>query len=392
MKCPACGAAISAFDTWCPSCGATVGSVTATTPDRETATPAPVAAAAPSREPPVAAVPEVDASTGAPVPATLVVAPAEAELVNPSVSAIQWPVELTVEPTAAAPVAAPVAPSPPARGGKGAVVAGIGIIAAVVVATLFYFTEQRAILTRVAAGNLVTPAGDSAYDKWRSWIAGRPSASDQAQVAVAAAPPLRARGEAILDDLKSNNRESEAGWAEAAAIYEWLAALEPDRNHRAALHFSVARLHFSKGEHAAALREYYAAVEGAPNWALALNGLARTLARMGDRSAAQQFYVRATQAEPNWIFPWLNLAAASLDIKDTVVAEQAALRALALDPGRASAQFFLARVYDDTRRYCEAVTAYKAAIERAYQSDDPGFSIDSARRRVERLSTRNGCQ
>ena len=52
----------------------------------------------------------------------------------------------------------------------------------------------------------------------------------------------------------------------------------------------------------------------------------------------------------------------------------------------------LARAYDDTRRYCEAVGAYKRAIEHAYRSDDPGFIIDSARRRVERLSGRYACR
>ena len=301
------------------------------------------------------------------------------------------PVSALEVPRIGLPIPAPAAPAPRPASGRRWWVPAVAAVIVLGIAAALFFTDKRAILTRIADGRLVVPIDDSAYTRWQQWMIGAPSAADQQEVAGRAIPLLQQRGNVILADLKERNRESEAVWDEAIRVFRWLEELESDQRHIAARQFSEARLHFMRGEHAAAIRAYEAAVAAAPDWALALNGLARALVRIGDRTAAQQYYLKATRADPPWIFPWLNLAAVSHDLKDYGAAVAAAREAIRLDPDRASAHYLLARALDDTRQYCAAVSSYRAAVERAYRNDDPGFNIDAARQRVDRLAPRYGC-
>ena len=259
-----------------------------------------------------------------------------------------------------------------------------------IVAAWYFLSDKRAIASLAARGRLVTPVGESAYDRYLA--RGGWSPADKADIDARVGSPLRTRGDEIIERLKQSNLESEADWAEAVRAFEWLRTLRPDAAIEARYCFCDARLKFIKGESSAAIESYRRAAQADPSWALPYNGLARIFARAQDRTQAQQYYLLATRADPGWIYPWLNLGVVSYELKDYAAAEQALNRALAIDPTKASAHYFLGRTLDDTRRRCAAAASYRAAVENAYRSDSPGFSVDSARTRAARLASQYGCQ
>lgn len=286
----------------------------------------------------------------------------------------------------------PPAPTGP-RASKAPLVA-IGALALAVAAgaAIFLTSTKRTILRMAAAGNLVQPEGNSAYDRFLAYNATHPAPADVAEIAAAVSPALERRGNEIITKLQQENIDAEADWAEASRIYAWLQTLRPSPSYESRQYFSQARLRFLKGENSSAIGDFQRSIQLDGSWALPWNGLARVFLRMQDRQAAQQHYRRATEVEPNWIFPWLNLGTLSYELKDYAVAELALRRALALDPTRASAHYYLARSLDDGKHYCDAIREYATAIDNVFRTNRPGFSVDAARNRREKLSARYSCK
>jgi tetratricopeptide (TPR) repeat protein len=262
------------------------------------------------------------------------------------------------------------------------------------VALAFHYAgsdAKRAILAEVQRGNLARATGGSAYDLFQSSKNSGLSASEKAEIAATAAAALEKRGETILARLKENSRESEDDWEESVRIYGWLNELRPSAPYQARLSFAEGRLSFMRRDYKAAAAHFQSAVDAEPSWALALNGLGRTRARLGDRSAAIECYRRASEAEPGWLYPWLNLAVASIGAKDYSTAETALRRGLAIYPQRATTRFALGRTLERTGRACEAMSEYRIALERAGEGERPVFNPEALQRKIEQLAASAQC-
>lgn len=426
LHCTACNRALGPDAHFCPDCGTSVEPAPAISP---TPAPEPTTGAAPG---PIAGTgPGPVVPTAAPPPPQVVPAPppqppeavrlARQPLPIPSTPSPRTPtrdadvdndVEVDVgaadepeEPLDSDPVPAPSVhadrrpspPQPPApetpRRSSGPLI-GVALVAIAVAgaAAFFFLSPKRSILRHAAAGNLVQPEGSSAYDLFLTYNAGHPSAQDLADIDEAVGPALKRRGEEIITRLKQENVDAEADWAEAARIYAWLSLLEPTPTHQSRQRFSQGRLRFLKGENSTAIADFQSAIQMDAGWALPWNSLARVYLRMSDRQSAQQHYRRATELEPSWIFPWLNLGSISYELKDYATTEWALRRALTLDPARASAHYYLARSLDDLKRYCDAIPEYASALDNAFRTNRPGFNIDAARNRRDKLAAKYSCR
>jgi serine/threonine protein kinase len=306
-------------------------------------------------------------------------------------------------PTAPTPEVLVPPPSPPAPSSSHFRLATALVAAALVVmvcgvsvaALAFRYVgsdAKRAILAEVSRGNLARATGSSAYDLFQSFKDGSLSAGEKAEIAGAAAVALERRGDDILGRLKENSRESEDDWEESIRIYGWLNELSPSARYEARGHFAEGRLAFMRRDYGSAATHFQRAVELEPTWAVALNGLGRTKARLGDRAAAIECYKRASEAEPGWIYPWLNLAVASVGAKDYATAEVALRRGLDIYPGRATTRFALGRTLERAGRACEALAEYRIALERAGDGKErPVFDTATLERRVEKLAASAHC-
>jgi tetratricopeptide (TPR) repeat protein len=268
-------------------------------------------------------------------------------------------------------------------------VSALALVAAAVGGYFYFFSAQTAILAAVKKGDLVKPAGDSAYDLFVK-SKGRLSDEARKQIAAAAVPKLEGRGGEILTQLKQESHESEEGWAEAVRVYDWLMELRSDKRDEARRHFAQARLDLFKREYARAVTGFRRVLEIEPSWALAYNSLGKAFYNVPDKGRARDNYVRATEIEPEWITPYLNLGALCTELGRHDEAEAALRRALALNPEKASAHFLLGQLYEKLRQPCAAVAAYRAALNHAGQAANPGFNVEQLSRKVQKMDCADG--
>jgi tetratricopeptide (TPR) repeat protein len=272
-----------------------------------------------------------------------------------------------------------------------AVIVMFGLSAAALAFHLVGSKTKQAILAEIRRGNLAKATGGSAYDLFLSSKDRDLSAGEKAEIAATAAAALEQRGEQILDRLKTNSRESEDDWEEAVRVYTWLNELQPGAQHEARIRFAEGRLNFMRREYESAATNFQAAVDAEPAWALALNGLGRTKARLGDVSGAIACYRRATESEPAWIYPWLNLAVASIGARDYATAEVALRHGLEIYPARSTTRFALGRTLERTGRACEAMAEYRIALEHSGEGERPVFNPEALQRKIERLAASAHC-
>jgi tetratricopeptide (TPR) repeat protein len=261
-------------------------------------------------------------------------------------------------------------------------------------ALAFHFAGSKTkqlILAEINRGNLAKATGASAYDLFQKSKDGDLSAAEKAEIAATAAAALEKRGEQILDRLKTNSRESEDDWEEAVRVYGWLNEMRPDAKFEARIRFAEARLNFMRREYDLAAVNFQRSVDAEPTWALALNGLGRTKARLGDVGGAIACYRRATESDPAWIYPWLNLAVASIGAKDYTTAEVALRHGLEIYPARSTTRFALGRTLERTGRACEAMAEYRIALEHSKEGERPIFNPEALQKKIERLAASAHC-
>jgi serine/threonine protein kinase len=273
-----------------------------------------------------------------------------------------------------------------------AIIAGgaVAAVALLLIVYLVFFSAKRSILSEVRRGNLVKPEGSSAYDTYLK-NKNSFSAADRSEIEREAAPALEQRGNEIMTRLKQEANESEAEWAESTRLYEWLNDLRAQPAYQSRQFFSQARLAFLKKDYGRSIADYQRAIQLDASWALPFNGLGRSYVQMKDKATGSNYYRRATEIEPNWIYPWLNLSGVSLELNDPYTGETAARQALSLDASKASAHHLLGQSLEKQGRGCEAVQAYQAALNNAYNAPSPPFNVDALRTRTERLQRQYFC-
>jgi eukaryotic-like serine/threonine-protein kinase len=285
--------------------------------------------------------------------------------------------------------------APPTQAGKrtGAIFASIGGLVVIGLAIFIYFaffsfSAKKTILAEIKKGNLVKPQGNSGYDLFLKYKGSDLKKEDIDEIARTVVSPLEQRGDSILNNLKTEQIESEDEWVEATRIYTWLNELRPNSVYESKIYFSQGSLAFAKKDFNASLTSYQRTAKLQPNWSLVLNRLGRAYLNLKDKSSAREYYRQATVAEPGWISPWVNLGAICLDLNDPYSAEPALRQAIGIDSQKASAHNLLGQALEKQTRLCEALDEYSTAVELASNTPTPTVNVDAVRKKITAISSR----
>jgi Flp pilus assembly protein TadD len=78
-------------------------------------------------------------------------------------------------------------------------------------------------------------------------------------------------------------------------------------------------------------------------------------------------------------------------IKNYSAGENAARKALEIDPNKASAHYILGRSLEGQGRDCEALGAYRTALDGGKNMSNPGFNVTVLSRAVDKMASRVRC-
>ena len=141
-----------------------------------------------------------------------------------------------------------------------------------------------------------------------------------------------------------------------------LGAAQPSAPARAAFERGEKALAANKLDEAAAA--YRKALEAAPNWAPALNGLGSVLFKKGQSFEAIALFKSATEADPDFKLAWFNLGYAARKSSDFATAVRAYERYTQLDPNDPDGFYGLGESYRQSGQPAKAVAAYETYISR----------------------------
>ncbi len=250
----------------------------------------------------------------------------------------------------------------------------------------FFFSTEARMIRAVNTGDLVSPAGKSAYDYYKRLGPQGISGGTRTELLQKALPKLTAAGESLLQKRVEAVNFKESELAELGLVYQWAAELSPgDTKIAARNHYAEGIAALIGGKPREALQHFQRSTEYDGNWAPALNDLGRTYVKLGDSLHAEQSYRRAIEIDPNWVYPQLNLAGVYFLRKDLGPAEQAYIRATQLDGTLATPWYFLGQLYEGEKRYADGVVAYERAVQLAASRPSSAFRVDAVQRRIEKL-------
>jgi len=288
------------------------------------------------------------------------------------------------------PVTAPIPASP--AGNKTLIFVGAGVLAVALIGVLIYVffgSAKSQIISKVKQGQIVTPAGSSAYDLF---MTSNLSDGDRAEVGKEIAPLLEAKGNEIIRQLVSDGYTPSASDSDGTAkIFDWLDRLSPQNLYKARKHYFLGRAAFDRKDFSSAENDIRRATGLDPNWALAANHMGRVYFQRKDYTTTQGWYQRAIDLDPNWMVPRINLCVLAVEnLKNSYLGEQACRNVLQIDQNKASGYYFLGRALEGQQRKCDALRAYRLAVEKASGASTPGFNVDKLSQALPKLASQCG--
>ncbi len=163
-----------------------------------------------------------------------------------------------------------------------------------------------------------------------------------------------------------------------------LGAAEPSAQARAAFERGEKALAANKLEEAAAA--YRKALETAPGWAPAINGLGSVLFKKGQGVEATALFKSATEADPDFKLAWFNLGYAARKAGDFATAARAYERYTQLAPNDPDGFYGLGESYRQLGEPEKAITAYETYIAREKRTSEQKW-VSKAREQVAALRT-----
>jgi hypothetical protein len=273
---------------------------------------------------------------------------------------------------------------------------GAGLVALILVIALIVSsasTTKSQIIAKVKQGQMVSPVGDSAYDIFlRSSL----SDSDKDEIRNTAAPVLENYGNTVLSRIVKDSYEpSGVELGDLIRVYTWLDTLAPKNFYKARKQYFQGWQYYQSKDYKNAGNEFTQAMNLDSSWALPVNKLAQVSLRYRDYDSAMNWYQKASERDPKWLFPYLNLGMLALGdeskVKNYPLAESTARKALTVDPNKASAYYILGRALEGQNRNCEALDAYRSAIQNAANTPSPGFNASNVNKTIDQLTRRVPC-
>lgn len=228
-------------------------------------------------------------------------------------------------------------------------------------------TESR-LTEAITRGNLIAPAGASAYDYYNQLRSEGASSSVLANYRSRLMPQLTAPGDNLIAALMAVNTAEppSSDWDDAHRLMAWASEMQPDDRQLAAkAAFLEGRVAYVRDQRDVALRSFIRANELNPTWALPLNNIGWVYNEMEQYETARRYLRRAIERAPNWAIPHNNLGTSYYNVRDH---EQATIhyeRARQLAPDWARPIAWLGSIAEARRDHCRARDLYQEAIERA---------------------------
>lgn len=254
---------------------------------------------------------------------------------------------------------------------------------------LLFASPKRQIISKVKQGQIVTPAGSSAYD---IFLSNNLSETDRAEIRREVVPILESNGNEVIRRLVSDGYSpSVSDCDNTAKIYVWLDALSPQNSYKARKFYFQGRSAFDRRDLSGAENEFRQALNLEPTWALLVNHLGRVFVQRRDYLSAQGWYQKAADLDSGWIVPKINLCVMAVEnLRNYPLGEQACRAVLQLDPNKASGHYFLGRSLEEQHRNCDALREFRTAIEKASGTTSPGFNVNTLSQRLSRLVNQCG--
>jgi hypothetical protein len=284
------------------------------------------------------------------------------------------------------------APSTLLAGNKRTLVIGGAAALAVLLITLagyfFFASAKRQIISKVKQGQIVAPAGDSAYD---IFLKSNLSENDLAEIRQEITPILEGKGKEVIKQIAVDGyNPAVADCENTARIYTWLDTLSSQNSYKARKHYFQGRAAFERNDLSGAENEFKQSINFEQSLAVSVNHMGRVYVRRKDYITARNWYQRAIDLDPKWMVPRINLCVMAIEnLKDFPLGEQVCRGVLQLDQNKASGYYFLGRAIEGQRRQCDAFREYRTALEKAPSNPNPGFDVDKLNRHLNTL--RNQC-
>jgi hypothetical protein len=270
---------------------------------------------------------------------------------------------------------------------------GGGGVAMLLIGVAIYFllfSPMRQIISKVKQGQIVTPAGNSAYDLF---IRSNLSDSDRATLRQAITPLLEANGNEVIRKLVSEGyAPSVTDSDNTAKVFAWLDSLAPQNFYRARKHYFQGRAAFDRNDLNGAENEFRQAMTLDTGWAVPVNHMGRVAVKRRDYSSARTWYQRAIALDSTFTAPHSNLCVVEVEnLRDYVSASQSCRNYIQLDQSKPAGYYFLGRALEEQGYKCDALREYQMALDKASRSTNTGgINLDSMNRRVNRLARQCG--
>ena len=285
----------------------------------------------------------------------------------------------------------PAPPAPAAKSSKGGLKWLIICTAALGVVLYLIFGNdslKRDFDSQMAAGNLASPNGRSAYTIYMEAVQNKGPASSTVQYMNQKAQPiLDQRSRDTLQSWYTRGDVGSTSWDELTQVEDWRFRLTGSNEAHAAHEYSAGMSAFLQKRYAQARQLYNSALTYQPNWVLALNAVGRACYNQHDFACAEQYYRRAADADPRWYYPRLNLANLYANNFHNYPAAEAAYReAIGLDGTRGTFHFEYADLLYalGKPRWPEACVEYRAALNGMNSPLQPA-QINVANQRVQKV-------
>lgn len=295
-----------------------------------------------------------------------------------------------------APASAPSMPTAPGeKSGKTWLVAAVAAVVLIVIGGGGWYWTSRALLREfdaaVAQNNLVS-GPITAYGAYQKAIAEKGADSGMVkEMTKKAYPLLNQKSQAFLDYFaRESELPADGTWEDFRKIREWMNRIQPDSENNAFLEYALARTFLDKSNPREAMGHMQAAMNGKPNWVLAVTGMGRISMTLQDKDGALRYYEQAYRLDPNWAYAAINLAnIVSNHLKDYPRAEGLYREAIRLAPDRPTFHWYLATHFftQGAAFYSQACEEYKIALNMPVGSGK-GLSPqaeNSARQRINKI-------
>lgn len=283
-----------------------------------------------------------------------------------------------------------------------AIVLALGLLIAIGVTSYWYFTTgtQRTYEAALKQGQLVTPAGTSAYDFYLQLKRDGVSTDKLNTLAKPYLTQLIAQPQQMLVDLAQPGKreaapeEARNAWEQAQRALGWAAEIEPKNNKLLAqANYAAGRAAFLRNKKDEALQLWKKAAEQDKTWFLPLNSLSVIYNERKNYPAARQACEEALRREPNSALPYNNLGTAWLLAKDDIKAEENYRKAIALSPNWPRPHAWLAEIAMRRKDYKLAVEEFEMVLsldvttETSLDMNKIRKALEEARKLLEQAET-----